>query len=97
MYNSQFDGLPMRVTTADFIKNYGSLSDRALTEPLRITKHGKDRFVMLSAAEYDRLKRRDRRVVAVEDMTDDEIERIASAEIPVECLALDAELGDWKP
>ena len=54
----------MRVTTADFIKHYGSLADRALTEPVTITKNGRDRLVVLSAEEYARLKRRDRRVIA---------------------------------
>ena len=31
----------MRVSTADFIKNYSSLADRALGEPVTITKHGR--------------------------------------------------------
>ena len=39
----------MRVTTADFIKHYGRLADRALAEPLTITKNGHDRLVVLSA------------------------------------------------
>jgi len=41
----------MRVTTAEFIKNYGSLADKALTEPVTITKNGRDRLVMVSEAE----------------------------------------------
>jgi PHD/YefM family antitoxin component YafN of YafNO toxin-antitoxin module len=53
----------MKVSTAEFIKNYGSLADKALTEPVTITKNGRDRLVMISAEEYLRLKRRDRRVV----------------------------------
>lgn len=31
----------MRVTTAEFIKNYGSLADKALMEPVTITKTGR--------------------------------------------------------
>ncbi len=87
----------MRISTADFIKNFGALSDRALSEPVRITKHGRDRLVMLSATEYDRLKRRDRRVVRLEDLTDEELELIAQAEVPAEYAYLDAELENWKP
>jgi hypothetical protein len=34
----------MRVTTADFIKHYGRLADRALSEPLTIRKNGHDRL-----------------------------------------------------
>ncbi len=56
--------LHMRVSTADFIKNYGALADQALSEPVTITKNGRDRLVVMSAAEYARLKGRDRRVCA---------------------------------
>jgi hypothetical protein len=52
---------------------------------------------MVSAAEYDRLKRRDRRVVRVEDLTDEELELIAQAEVPAEFAHLDAELETWNP
>ena len=87
----------MKVTTADFIKNYGSLADKALTEPVTITKNGRDRLVVLSADEYARLKRRDRRVVRLEDFSEDEIALIANTEMPEEYSPLDAELKDWKP
>ena len=87
----------MRVTTADFIKHYGSLADRALTEPVTITKNGRDRLVVLSAEEYARLKRRDRRVIAAGDLTEDEIALIAKAEVPTEHAHLDEELKDWRP
>ncbi|HVY33299.1 MAG TPA: type II toxin-antitoxin system prevent-host-death family antitoxin [Caulobacteraceae bacterium] len=88
---------PVRISTADFIKKFGELADLALAEPLRITKHGRDRLVVLSAAEYDRLKRRDRRVVRVEDLTDEDLDLIAQAEVPAEFAYLDAELENWKP
>jgi len=87
----------VRISTADFIKNFGALADQALSEPVRITKHGRDRLVMLSATECDRLKRRDRRVVRLEDLTDEELELIAQAEVPAEYAYLDAELENWKP
>jgi prevent-host-death family protein len=87
----------MKVTTADFIKNYGTLADRALAEPVTITKNGRDRLVVLSADEYARLKRRDRRVVRLEDFSEDEMALIAKTERPKEYAYLDAELEDWKP
>lgn len=87
----------IRVSTGEFIKNYGTLADKALVEPLTITKNGRDRFVMMSAEEYSRLKRRDRRVVKVEDFTDQEIAQIASAKSSPEDAALDQELVGWKP
>jgi len=87
----------MKVTTADFIKNYGTLADRALSEPVTITKNGRDRLVLVSADEYARLKRRDRRVVKLEDFTEDEMALIARADTRPEDAHLDAELKDWTP
>lgn len=87
----------MRVTTADFIKNYGSLADRALAEPVTITKNGRDRLVVLSAEEYERLRRRDRRVIRAGELTDEEVALIAKAEVPAEYAHLDEELKDWRP
>ena len=84
----------MKVSTADFIKNYGTLADQALAEPVTITKNGRDRLVVLSAAEYLRLKRRDRRVIRAEDLTDEELALIEAAEVPTEYAYLDAELED---
>jgi PHD/YefM family antitoxin component YafN of YafNO toxin-antitoxin module len=87
----------VRVTTAAFIKHYGRLADRALSEPLTITKNGHDRLVVLSIDEYERLKRRDRRVIVAGDLTDAEITLIAAAEVPAEQAHLDDELKDWRP
>ena len=87
----------MKVTTADFIKNYGTLADKALAEPVTITKNGRDRLVVLSADEYERLKRRDRRVVRLEDFSQEEMALIASAEVRARQRYLDAELKDWNP
>lgn len=87
----------MRVTTAEFIKNYGSLADKALVEPVTITKNGRDRLVVVSAEEYGRLARRDRRVVQPEDLTDEQAALIAKAEVPAEHAHLDAEAADWRP
>lgn len=85
------------MTTADFIKHYGTLADRALSEPVTITKNGRDRLVVLSAEEYARLQRRDRRVIAAGELTEDEMARIAKAEVPAEYAHLDEELKDWHP
>lgn len=86
----------MRVSSAEFQKKIGSLTDQALTEPVTITRNGRDQLVLLSAEEYDRLKRRDRRVGRLEDFTDEEMALIAQAEVPAEHAHLDAELKDWQ-
>ncbi|MBK5961672.1 prevent-host-death protein [Rhodoplanes elegans] len=87
----------MKVSTAEFIRNFGTLSDKALTEPVTITKNGRDRLVVLSADEYARLKQRDRRVVELDAFTEDEIARIAESEVPPGHEHLDEELKDWRP
>jgi prevent-host-death family protein len=87
----------MRIPSSELQKNFGSLADKALTEPVTITRNGRDRLVLLSVEEYERLKRRDRRVVLLEDFTDEEMALIAQAEVPAEFAHLDAELKDWQP
>lgn len=87
----------MRVTTAEFIKGYGTLADRALTEPVTITKNGRDRLVLLSAEEYERLRRRDRRAIRPEDLTEQEVAAITASEVDPRHAHLDDELRGWKP
>jgi prevent-host-death family protein len=72
----------MRVSSAEFQQKFGPLIDKAMTEPVTITRDGRDQLVLLSAEEYDRLKRRDCRVVRLEDFTDEEMALIAQAEVP---------------
>lgn len=84
----------MRVSSADFLKNYGEMADRALTEAVTITRNGRDRLVLLSAEEYDRLKLRDRRVGTLADLTEADLAAIAASEVPPEFAYLDAELEE---
>jgi Antitoxin Phd_YefM, type II toxin-antitoxin system len=86
----------MRIPTADFIKHYGALADRALSEPVTITKNGRDRLVVLSVEEYNRLKRRDRQVIAAGDLSEADIAALRGAEPPPESAAFDAELDSEK-
>ena len=87
----------MKVSTAEFIKNYGALADKALTEPLTITKNGRDRFVLVEVAEFERMKRRDRRVIKIEDWTEEEFDLMERQIAEHADFALDKELVGWKP
>ena len=69
----------MKVSSAEFIKNYGTLADKALQEPVTITRNGRDRLVLISSEEYERMRRRDRRVLRTEDLSDEEMEEILQA------------------
>ena len=44
-----------RVTATEFKNNIGAFSDAAMQEPVIITSHQRDRLVLLSADEYQRL------------------------------------------
>jgi prevent-host-death family protein len=70
----------------------GALAEKARHEPVTITKDGRDDLVVLSAEEYARLKRRDRRVGLTEDLPEEWIEAVRNAKVPDEFAALDAEL-----
>ncbi len=81
-----------RVTASEFQQAFGALSDKARREPVIITKHGRDSLVMVSAEEWDRLKRRDRRVGLTADLPDEWVEAIRDANVPDEYAHLDSDL-----
>ena len=41
------------VTTAELIRSFGTYSDIALSEPVVITKNGRERLVLLNVDEYN--------------------------------------------
>lgn len=69
----------------------------ALTKPVTITKNGRERTVLLSAEEYSRLKRRDRRVVVAGELSERQSEAIRNAKVPDRYAQLDEEIKDWNP
>ena len=72
------------ITSAEAQKNFGRYREQALGEPVVVTQYGKPSVVIVSAAEYERLKELDRRVMLLDEMSDAEIEEMAEAEIPRE-------------
>lgn len=87
----------MRVSSADFVRNFGNLSDKALGEAVTITRNGRDRLVLLSVEEYERLKRRDRKVIRLEEFSAEDMAAVAAAEVSADHAGLDDELADWRP
>jgi prevent-host-death family protein len=85
---------PMKVTAAEVGKNFGQFADKALVEPVTITKYGREHLVLLSAEEYARLKRRDRQVYRAHEVPDDILAAIAATEPPAESEAVERELSD---
>jgi prevent-host-death family protein len=84
--------LMITVSSAEFQRNFGRYQDAALTEPVAVTRNGRERLVVLSVDEYCRLKKRDRQVLALEDFTDTDLQAIRAASPPPEVAAFDHEL-----
>lgn len=82
----------IRVTASEFQKAFGTFSDKALREPVAITKQGRDHLVVVSAEEFARLKRRDRKVHAAGELPPEWLEAVQAAEMPAGLEHLDAEL-----
>lgn len=70
------------VPASEVQKNFGAFHDQALTEPVRVTRYGRETVVILSAKEFHALKQAQRQSLSVADLTDDELAEIARAEIP---------------
>ena len=70
----------LKVGAAEAQRNFGLYQDKALVQPVAITRNGRPRTVMISIEEYERLKRRDRQVMRSEDMPQDLADAILHAE-----------------
>ena len=82
----------IRVSAAEFQRNIGRYQDMALVQPVAVTRNGRERTVMISVEEYHRLKRRDRRVMGLEDFTDEDIAALEETRAPEASKAFDSEL-----
>jgi PHD/YefM family antitoxin component YafN of YafNO toxin-antitoxin module len=81
----------------DVQTRFGFWKQRATQNPVIVRNGGQDEIVMVSADEYNRLKRRDREVLGLEDFTDEDIDEIKKAKVPAEYAYLDDEIKDWTP
>ena len=82
----------VRVTAGEFQAAFDALSDRARHEPVVITEHGKDSLVVMSAEEWDRLRRRERHVGLTVDLSEEWVEAVRAARVPDQFARLDADL-----
>lgn len=70
------------VPASEVQKNFGAFHDRALTEPVRVTRYGRETVVILSAKDFHALKQAQRQSLSVADLSEEELAEIARAEIP---------------
>jgi prevent-host-death family protein len=82
----------LRVPAGEFQRHVGHYQDVALTQPVAVTRNGRERTVMISAEEYHRLKRRDRQVLSLADFTEADIAALEATRAPEETKAFDHEL-----
>ncbi len=80
------------ISSAEFQRHFGHYQDVALTEPVSITRNGRERVIILSTDEYHRLMRRDRQVLSLDDFTEVDMQAIRTAEPPLESIAFNSEL-----
>lgn len=64
----------------------------ALVQPVAVMRHGRERTVMISIEEYNRLKQRDRQVLELADFTDADIAALEAASARESSKAFDHEL-----
>ena len=78
------------VTSVEMQRRFGRIREEAQRHPVGITNHGRVSLVLLSSAEYERLKSQDRIAQYAWETADEEIERIAETKPSAEAEALNS-------
>jgi prevent-host-death family protein len=90
-----------RVSAKDFQRQPGRYQRLAQARPVTITAHGEPSLVIMSVREYERLKRRDREVLVIDelnlDQVDDLLDALRNSPPEPEAAAFDHEMDDFKP
>lgn len=79
------------VSSGDFLKAYGRITETALREPVSITSHGRERLVLLSIEEYRRLKQNDQAALYPWELGDDDLHALETSEPPAAAAKFDSE------
>ena len=82
------------ISSAEAQKNFGHYREEALSEPVVVTQYGKPSVVIISAREYERLKELDRRVMLLDEMSENDILEMAESEIPPEYRYTSSQIPD---
>ncbi len=73
-----------KASASDVQKNFGAFHDQALSEPVQVTRYGRESVYIVSARTYHELRKSYRRALGVEELTDEEMSAIETAEVPPE-------------
>lgn len=92
------------VPSHDVAKSFGRFQDEALSaQPIAVTRYGRPTVVILSYADYQRLRTGGaerparREVLRASELPDDLIAAVERAEVPAEATAFDHELNQNGP
>lgn len=84
----------LTVPAKEVASKFGYYTDEAMLHPVGIQRHGTTRVVMLSLKEYERLLSRDRQVLRVRDLDENDLEAIRNAQPSERARKLDEILED---
>lgn len=79
----------LSVDSKEFSKNFGYYRQKALVEPVGVNNYGRPSVVVLNRDEYERLKKLDRQVKSIEELSDSDIESLASSRMSTDFDHLD--------
>lgn len=82
----------VKVSTAEFQRNIGRYQDLAQRRAVAVTRNGRESCVLISVEEYNRLKRRDREVLGIEDFREADAEAVRKAQPSAASAAFDLEM-----
>jgi antitoxin StbD len=72
------------VAASDVQKNFGLWHDKALQEPVQITKYGRETVYLISADTFHQMWQSYQRAMSTAELTDAEMALINQAEVPAE-------------
>lgn len=72
------------VNASDIQKNFGAWHDKALQEPVQITKYGRETVYLVSADTFHQLWRSYQEAKSTAELTDEEMGQMHSARTPPE-------------
>jgi len=84
--------MPNTATSVEVSKSFGRFGRQAMQAPITITHHGHASLVLLSHDEYQRLRRRDRVAMAIDEVPHDLRDAVAAAMPSVEAETYNSEL-----
>jgi hypothetical protein len=73
-----------KVAASDVQKNFGVWHDRALKEPVQVTKYGRETVYLVSAETFHKLWASYRRAGSTRDLSEGEMVQIDQALVPAE-------------